>query len=123
MNQFNGDSDYDKSEAGRKIFQAKKGLNQIKEAEIEFTSSRKLASMVVKHGDGVRIYTKGAPEMLFEKLAGCSMPMVKFSVLKTMLMSQPLLEKVKTLILIFWTELSNISPIRPIELSLSPRKI
>lgn len=70
MNQFNGDSDYDKSEAGRKIFQAKKGLNQIKEAEIEFTSNRKLASMVVKHGDGVRIYTKGAPEMLFEKLAG-----------------------------------------------------
>jgi len=26
--------------------------------------------MVVKHGDGVRIYSKGAPEMIFEKLAG-----------------------------------------------------
>lgn len=38
---------------------------------ISFSSSRKRASVVVKKEDGsVRVYTKGAPDMLFEKLAG-----------------------------------------------------
>jgi Ca2+-transporting ATPase len=32
---------------------------------IQFTSSRKKASVVVKTDKGVRIYTKGAPDMLF----------------------------------------------------------
>lgn len=32
---------------------------------IQFTSSRKKASMVVKTNYGVRVYTKGAPDMLF----------------------------------------------------------
>jgi P-type Ca2+ transporter type 2C len=32
---------------------------------IQFTSSRKKASVVVKTDYGVRVYTKGAPDMLF----------------------------------------------------------
>jgi Ca2+-transporting ATPase len=32
---------------------------------IQFTSSRKKASVVVKTNTGVRVYTKGAPDMLF----------------------------------------------------------
>ena len=32
---------------------------------IQFTSSRKKASVVVKTNEGVRVYTKGAPDMLF----------------------------------------------------------
>lgn len=32
---------------------------------IQFTSSRKKASVVVKTNSGVRVYTKGAPDMLF----------------------------------------------------------
>ena len=70
MNQFNGDINFNKALAGKNILHARKGLNAVKEAEIEFSSSRKRASMVVKHGDGVRVYTKGAPDMLFPKLAG-----------------------------------------------------
>jgi len=49
---------------------ARKGLNAVKEAEVEFSSSRKRASMVVRQGDGVRIYTKGAPDMLFPRVVG-----------------------------------------------------
>jgi len=37
---------------------------------ISFSSSRKRASIVVKNGDAVRIYTKGAPDMLFPLLTG-----------------------------------------------------
>jgi Ca2+-transporting ATPase len=37
---------------------------------ISFSSSRKRASIVVKRGDGVRVYTKGAPDMLFQYLTG-----------------------------------------------------
>jgi len=33
---------------------------------ISFSSSRKRASIVVKHNGGVRVYCKGAPDMLFE---------------------------------------------------------
>jgi len=43
--------------------------------EVEFTSTRKRASVVVKHtaADGseiARVYTKGAPDMLFPMLGG-----------------------------------------------------
>jgi len=41
---------------------------------IEFTSKRKRASVVVKHTvngtEMARVYTKGAPDMLFPKLSG-----------------------------------------------------
>ena len=37
---------------------------------VSFTSSRKRASVVVKHGNGVIVYTKGAPDMLFPMLKG-----------------------------------------------------
>lgn len=38
---------------------------------ISFSSKRKRASVVVKTGDGnVRVYTKGAPDMLWDKLSG-----------------------------------------------------
>lgn len=37
---------------------------------ISFSSSRKRASIVVRNGDGVRVYTKGAPDMLFPLLTG-----------------------------------------------------
>jgi len=70
MNQFNGEASFSKESSGSRILQARKALNGVKEAEIEFSSSRKRASMVVKHGDGVRVYTKGAPDMLFPKLIG-----------------------------------------------------
>jgi len=59
-----------KEEAGKNILTARKELNNIKEAEIEFSSKRKRASMVVKTFEGVRVYTKGAPDMLFPKLVG-----------------------------------------------------
>jgi Ca2+-transporting ATPase len=36
---------------------------------IQFTSSRKKASVVVKTANGVRVYTKGAPDMLFPCIA------------------------------------------------------
>ena len=44
-------------------------------ANVEFTSKRKRASVVVKHTapDGTemaRVYTKGAPDMLFPMLSG-----------------------------------------------------
>jgi len=70
MNQWNGESNFSTESSGQKMLDARKVLNGVKEAEIEFSSSRKRASMVVKHGDGVRVYTKGAPDMLFPKLVG-----------------------------------------------------
>jgi len=64
-----GDSQYSLVGSGSTILSARRALNGIREAEVEFSSARKRASMVVKHGDGLRVYTKGAPDMLFPKLA------------------------------------------------------
>jgi len=49
---------------------AKKKVNDIVKDVVEFSSSRKRASVVVEHNGGVRIYTKGAPDMLFPLLTG-----------------------------------------------------
>lgn len=67
MNQFGSEkSDQD---AGETIQLAKKGADEVTLDVVEFSSSRKRASVVVKHKDGVRVYTKGAPDMLFPKLS------------------------------------------------------
>jgi len=52
------------------MLEAKKKVFDVQLDVVEFSSSRKRASVVVKHGDGVRIYTKGAPDMLFPLLTG-----------------------------------------------------
>lgn len=70
MNQFGDEKSAE--EAGLAIQEAKKaaGSSDVTLDVIEFSSSRKRASVVVKHGNGVRVYTKGAPDMLFPKLRG-----------------------------------------------------
>jgi magnesium-transporting ATPase (P-type) len=61
---------------GDKIFKAKEDFQTsgINLAVVEFTSKRKRASVVVKHTvqgkEMVRVYTKGAPDMLFPMLSG-----------------------------------------------------
>jgi len=49
-------------------------MNEVNEVLLEtvlFTSKRKKASVVVKKADGdVRVYCKGAPDMLFPVLTG-----------------------------------------------------
>lgn len=70
MNQFNADADFNKANAGKTILEAKKAVNNIELCVVEFSSSRKRASVVVKHNEGVRVYTKGAPDMLFPLLTG-----------------------------------------------------
>lgn len=51
---------------GQGIVDKKAELNDSNRLQvIQFTSSRKKASVVVKTADGVRLYTKGAPDMLF----------------------------------------------------------
>ena len=70
MNQFNSDADFSKVKAESTILEAKKEVNEIVQCVVEFSSSRKRASVVVKHNGGVRVYTKGAPDMLFPLLTG-----------------------------------------------------
>ena len=57
---------------GDAVYNAKQefGKGDICLEVVSFTSSRKRASVVVKNGDGVRVYTKGAPDMLFPMLSG-----------------------------------------------------
>lgn len=53
----------------------KNQLNDSNQLElISFSSSRKRSSIVVKHNGGVRVYTKGAPDMIFPLLTGCLTP-------------------------------------------------
>ncbi len=70
MHQFDKDAGFNKANAGKAMQDAKKEVNNIELAVVEFSSSRKRASVVVKHNGGVRIYTKGAPDMLFPLLTG-----------------------------------------------------
>ena len=70
MNQFNKDSGHSAVKSGEAMLEAKKKVFDVQLDVVEFSSSRKRASVVVKHGDGVRIYTKGAPDMLFPLLTG-----------------------------------------------------
>ena len=49
MNQFNADADFNKANAGKTILEAKKAVNNIELCVVEFSSSRKRASVVVKH--------------------------------------------------------------------------
>ena len=64
MNQFNKDSGNTAEKAGKAMLDAKLKVNEKNDGLdiVEFSSSRKRASIVVHHGDGVRIYTKGAPD-------------------------------------------------------------
>lgn len=61
-------------EGGKECFDFKQSLGALGGGKlmevVSFSSRRKRASVVVKTKDGVRIYTKGAPDMLFEKLIG-----------------------------------------------------
>lgn len=54
--------------SGQEVISKKNEADEITLETISFTSKRKRASIVVKHGNGVRVYCKGAPDMLFGDL-------------------------------------------------------
>ena len=61
------------AEGGDAVYQAKSNFetNGSCLAVVEFSSSRKRASVAVKRSDGsVRVFTKGAPDRLFPMLTG-----------------------------------------------------
>lgn len=53
---------------GQKLIDHKKSAGTITENIVAFTSKRKKASIVIKTSTGFRVYTKGAPDMLFPEV-------------------------------------------------------
>lgn len=53
---------------GKGCIDKKDEFKNLEECTIEFSSKRKRASCVIKTRSGYRIYTKGAPDMLFDQL-------------------------------------------------------